>query len=90
MIIIILSKLQIIAKKPEVLYEILLLYCSHFLKPIYQNLDFFVKFIDYCATQKEFNSFKNGLNYIRDIETFITVINKTKESIVDKYVILNK
>ena len=80
---------KLFAEKPEVLYEIFLLYFSHFLNPIDQNLDFFVKFIDYCATQKEFNSFKNGLNYIRDIETFITVINKTKESIVDK-VILNK
>jgi hypothetical protein len=40
---------KLFAEKPEVLYEILLIYFSNFLNPINQNFDFFVKFFDYCA-----------------------------------------
>ena len=80
---------KLFAEKPEVLYEILLTYFSNFLNPINQDFDFFAKFIDYCASKKDFNSFKNGLNYIKDIETFITVINETKETIIGKYVTSN-
>ena len=71
-------------KNFEVLYEILLIYASHFLNPIKQDLEFFINFISY-ATFKEFSFFKNGLSYIRDLETFIIVIQKTKEQIVNKY-----
>ena len=67
-----------------VLYEILLTYVSHFKNPIKQELDFYIKFINY-ATSKEFTIFENGLNYIRDIETFIIVIEKIKEQIINKY-----
>ena len=81
---------KLISENCQVLYEILLIYFSHFLNPINQHLDFFVNFIDYCASNKEFEDFENGLNYIQDIETFITVINKTKEKIFDKYVAGNK
>ena len=81
---------KIFAENSEVLYEILLIYYSHFLNSINQDFDFFVQFIEYCASKKEFKSFKNGLNYIRDIETFISVINKTKETIVEKYVTSTK
>ena len=70
----------------ECLYEILLIYYSHFLNPIKQDLDFFVKFFNYSASNKDFNNFENGLNYIRDIETCVIVIEKTKEQIYDKYV----
>ena len=80
---------KIFAENSEVLYEILLVYHSYFLNSINQDFDFFVQFIEYCASKKEFKSFKNGLNYIRDIETFITVINKTKETIVENYVTSN-
>ena len=76
---------KLFIEKKEDLYEILLIYFLHFLNPIQQNLDFFVKFIDYCASKKEYNIFENGLNYISDIETFITVLEKTKEKIVNKY-----
>ena len=68
----------------EVLYEILLIYASHFLNPIKQDLEFYIKFISY-ATLKEFSFFKNGLSYIRDLETFIIVLQKTKEQIVNRY-----
>ena len=76
-------------EKNEVLYEILLIYFSNILNPIEQNTDFFVKFFTYAASKKEFQIFENGLNYIKDIETFVVVIDKTKEKIIDRYVIPN-
>ena len=76
---------KLYTEKWEVLFEILLIYFSHFLNPINQDLDFFTKFINYTISKKEFSIFEKGLNYIRDIETFIIVIEKTKEQIFDKY-----
>jgi hypothetical protein len=80
---------KLLAEKCEVLYEILLIYFCHFLNPINQDLDFYVPFIEYCISKKEFYSLERGLSYIKDLETFLTVINKTKESIVDKYITNN-
>ena len=77
---------KLFTEKWKILYEILLIYFSHFLNPINQNLDFFLKFIYYTISKKEFTNFENGLNYIRDIETFIIVIEKTKETIFDKFI----
>ena len=70
----------------KVLYEILLAYDSNLLNPIVQDLEFFVKFIEYTTQyKKEFEAFENVLNYILDTETFIVAIDKTKEKIVRKY-----
>ena len=77
---------KLFIEKWDILYEILLIYFSHFITPINQNLDFFVKFIFYTASKKEFNIFENALKYIRDIETFIIVMDKIKEKIVEKYI----
>ena len=41
----------------NILYEILLIYFSHFLNPINQDLDFFTKFISYTVSKKEFDIF---------------------------------
>ena len=70
----------------EVLYEILLIYAPN-LNSMNQKLDlnFFNKFLKYGATKKEFNIFKNGLKYIKEIETFIIVIDKVKEQIANNY-----
>jgi hypothetical protein len=72
-------------KKPEDLYEILLIYNAHFKYPINQNLDFFNKFISYAVANKEFPVFEKGLNYIKDIETFLNILEKNKEAIFEKY-----
>jgi hypothetical protein len=70
----------------KVLYEILLTYDSNLLNPIVQDLDFFVKFIEYTTqSNRKFDAFENVLNYILDTETFIVAIDKTKEKIVRKY-----
>ena len=71
--------------KPEVLYEILLIYNSHLLYPIEQDLDFFVKFIEEAISKKEFCVFEILFNYILDTEIFIVCIDKTKEKIIEKY-----
>ncbi len=71
--------------KPEVLYEILLIYNSNLLNPIEQDLDFFVKFIEETISKKEFDILENIFNYILDTEIFIVCIDKTKEKIIEKY-----
>ena len=78
---------KLYAEKCEQLYEILLIYYVHLVYPIKQNLDFFVKFIDYCTSKNAFNIFEKALNYITDIETFIIVVDKAKEKIAHKYAI---
>ena len=72
-------------KKPEVLYEILLNYNSHLKCPINQNFEFFNKFINYIIATKDFSNFEKGLNYIKDIETYLNIIEKNKEEIFEKY-----
>ena len=73
-------------EKSEILYEILIIYNSNFIKPIEQDLEFFINFIKYTISKKEFDIFENILDYILDIETFIKVIDETKEQIIEKYV----
>ena len=80
---------ELFEEKCEILSEILLIYSSNFFNPIPQNLDFFVNFISYIISKKEFSVFENGLNFITHIEAFIIVIEKVKVQIVDKYVISN-
>jgi hypothetical protein len=72
-------------KKPEDLFEILLIYNAHFKYPISQNLDFFNNFISYAIANKDFPIFEIGLNYIKDIETFLNIIEKNKDDIYIKY-----
>ena len=72
-------------KKPNDLYEILLIYNSHFNNPINQNLDFLNKFISYIIENKDFPVFEKGLKFIRDIETFFNIIEKNKNNIFEKY-----
>lgn len=75
-------------KKREILYEILLVYFSHFLNPVKKEEDknFFVNFFEYIIAEKEFSFLNQGLAFISYIDTFIIVIDKTKEKIYDKYV----
>ena len=71
--------------KCEFLFDILLIYYSNIINPIEQNMNFFVKFIEYTISQKEFNNLENALTFILDIETFIAIIDKLKEQIIEKY-----
>jgi len=73
-------------KKPENLYEILLIYISHFKYPINENLEFFNKFINYAILKKEFSVFQNGLSYIKDLDTYLSVIEGNKEGFNERYI----
>ena len=75
---------ELFTNNEEDLFEILLIYNDHFENPINQNEFFFYKFINY-AIKKDFPTFEKGLNYIKDIETYITVIDKNKEEFFKKY-----
>jgi len=70
----------------EALYEILIIYYSHFFRPIKQNEDFFLHFLDYTISKKEFAVFENGLNFIIDMEIYISIIDKIKDKILNKYI----
>ncbi len=71
-------------KKKKILYEILLTYNEYFTNNINQNLEFFNNFIEH-AINKTFPDFEKGLNYIDDIETYISIIETKKEKIFEKF-----
>ena len=52
---------------------------SYFIKPLNNDLDFFINFIEYVLENKDKEAFKKALDYIKDIVTFISVINAHKE-----------
>ena len=59
----------------DILYEILIIYYSHFKNPLNQDSEFYNNFISYAIkNQKELSKIERILNYINDIETFICVI----------------
>ena len=69
-----------------VLYEILIIYYSHFNEPLNQDTEFYNNFIKYSIKKgKDFEIFNRILDYIDDIETFLYVINENKIEIFKKY-----
>ena len=75
---------ELFKNKPENLFEILLIYKNHFKNPINQGDFFFYKFINYAIEKKDFETFERGLDFIKYIETYITVIEKNKEEFYNK------
>ena len=73
-------------KKPEELYDILLIYHSHFINTIKKYSDFFDKFIKYVIEKHDYSKYKIALNYIKDIKIFLEIIDKNKENIYNKYI----
>jgi len=71
------------------LFEILVIYGSHFKNPIKQNLDFYNKFLDYIIENKSFKFIKRGFSFFEDIDTFIILTEKNKEKIYEKYIKLD-
>ena len=66
----------------EILYEILIIYYSHF-RDLNQNSEFYNNFLSYAIRKKKtYDIIERILNYIKDIETFIYVINKNKVDII--------
>ena len=77
---------KLFSEKKQDLFDILLIYHTHFKYPIPQDLNFFYEFIEYIISKKEFNHFQIGINYIKNIETFINVIYKNLDKIYEKFV----
>ena len=74
-------------EKCEILYEILIIYFSQFSNPIKNDeKDFFVNFIEFIISKKDFSVFTLGLSFINDMDIFIYVIDKIKEKIYNKYI----
>ena len=65
---------ELFNKNPEDLFEIMIIYNTHLKNPIRENSDFFNKFISYTIKNKDFDGLVKALNYINDIETFLTAI----------------
>ena len=75
----------------KILYEILILYYSHFKVPLNQETEFYNNFVKYAINKgKDYEIFNRIINYIDDIETFLYVINENKIEIFNKYDDLKK
>ena len=77
---------KLFSEKKQDLYEILIIYYTHLKNAIPQDLNFFYEFIEDTITKKEFKFFQIGINYIKNIETFVDVIFKNLNKIYDKFV----
>jgi hypothetical protein len=80
-------------EKPEILYEILVVHFSHFLNPVKKeekDKEFFINFFEYIISKKEFSFLNLGLRFVFDIDTFIIIIDKTRDEIYNKYIKDNK
>ena len=77
---------ELLNNKSKELFEILLIYNSHFkYHPIRHDFDFLNKFFEYIISNKDYAFFIKGLIYIKDTGTFINIIEKNKEKIFEKY-----
>ena len=70
----------------KTLYEILLIYNNYLPNPIYQDLDFFKGFFEYIISNTDFSGFVNALKYIKEVNIYIDILDKTKEQIFEKYI----
>ena len=76
---------ELSSKNPEDIYEILIIYNAHFINPINKNFEFFDEFIKYTIKKYDFSIYKIALSYIKEIETFLNIIDSNKEEIYIKY-----
>ena len=72
-------------EQPNNLFDIMLKYSSHFSSPKKLGFDFFNKFIKFSLEKNDIAKFKIGLKYIKDIKTFINIIQNNLEDIFDIY-----
>ena len=70
---------KLFREKKEDLFEILLIYNTHFKNPINQDLQFFEEFIKNTIEKKDFETFKIGIRFIKEIEIFLNVMEKYKK-----------
>ena len=56
------------------------------MNPINQDLDFYINFILHSIGSKNFDILIIGLNYIKDIRMFVSVIEKIKQNIFETFI----
>ena len=72
--------------KRKVLFDILIRFHSHFINPLKQNLEFYNNFIGHVIeNKKEVKIFEKALKYIKDLETFLKVLDNHKNEIYENY-----
>ena len=77
--------LDLFKKSKKELFEILLIYNAHFKYPIKQDFKFIKDFIQYAIKKEDFAIFQCGLNYIKDLVTFIDIMEINKEEMFNLY-----
>ena len=80
---------KLYAENSVILFKILLVYNLHIINPLKEeeiDKNFFANLIEYIISEKDFSYFNIGLKFISNLDTFITVIDKTKEQIYNKYI----
>ena len=77
---------ELSSKNNNDIFEILLIYNTHFENPINKDFDFFDKFVKYTFKKKDFSFFKIAISYITDIENFLKVIDTNKDDIYINYI----
>ena len=80
---------SIYKENPETLYEILIIYKIHMINEINQNMDFFDNFLNYAIKKEEFTFIIDVFNYITDLEIFLCILDKNKENIWKKTIMIN-
>ena len=81
---------KLYAENSATLYEILLVYNLHIINPLKEEVidkNFFINLIEYIISKKDFSYFNIGIKFISNLDTFIRVIDKTKDQIYNKYII---
>ena len=74
------------AQNSTLLYEILIIYYSHFENHLYQDNEFYNNFEKYIINKgKQFEVLNRILNFINNIKTFLYVINENKVDIFKKF-----
>ena len=69
----------------DILYEILIIYVSHFIYPLKQDINFYNNFFRYIINKKkELNDLNKMLLYIDDLKIYLNVINMNIDDILNK------
>ena len=69
------------------------MYFTHFLNPgkkEEKDKIFFINFLEYMISKKQFSDFNLYLRFIFDIDTFSNVIDETSDQIFNEYIKDNK
>ena len=73
----------------EIIYKILIKFHKYFIKPLNQDIEFYNNFLGYVINtmdKKDKKTIEKVLKYIKDIETFLNIINKYRDDIIRYFI----